>query len=116
MRWIADFSAILITPSCPADRKSLQRVQPTGGLEQGRGYGQGLLFARELALRARARLLAQRQFQVAEHKAALGSVDGRAAHPNNGAISSSLAPVSAASKICARLTLRTACLPPFKSP
>jgi hypothetical protein len=31
------------------------------------------------------------------------------------AISSSLAPASAASKICARLSLRDACLPPLSS-
>ena len=71
----------------------------TGGRDQ-----QRFLFARELAARSRARLFAQRRLQVAEHEAPLGPVDGRARRPRRCLRSrSSLAPASAASKICTGL-------------
>ena len=47
----------------------------TGGCHE-----QGFLLARELALRPRPRVLAQRPFQIAFHEAPLGAVHGGAAH------------------------------------
>jgi len=54
-----------------------------GRVRAGRRHQQGLLLARELACRTGARLLGQRQFQVAFHKAPLGAIHGGAAdhHP-----------------------------------
>ena len=43
-------------------------------------HEQGFLLARELALRPRPRVLAQRPFQIAFHEAPLGAVHGGAAH------------------------------------
>src|SRR6266487_2649022 len=51
----------------------------TGGRDQ-----QGFLFARELAARSRTRLFTERGLQVADDKAALGPVHGRAAHADAG--------------------------------
>jgi hypothetical protein len=60
-----------------------QHQRPTGAargrLGTGRCHQQGFLFARELTARSRARLFAERRRQIAEHEAALGPVDGRAA-------------------------------------
>ena len=44
------------------------------------GDQQGFFFAGELTLGSWAWLLAQSRLQVAQHKAALGPIDGRAAH------------------------------------
>jgi hypothetical protein len=55
-----------------------------GWARTGRREQQRLLFARELTIRPRARLFAERRLQVAEHEATLGPVDGRAAHPDIG--------------------------------
>jgi hypothetical protein len=90
------------------DRNNLPIVPACQGC---RRHQQGLLLAGKLPVRPGARL---RRLQVAEHEAALGSMDGRFA-PTLRAISSSVAPASAASKICARLSLRTARLPPLRS-
>ena len=75
----------------------------------GGGDQQRLLLAAQLALSAGARGLGQGEFQIAFHETPLGAIDRRAAGwlflPT---------PSSAARRICARLTLRTACLPLFK--
>src|SRR4249920_3977330 len=52
---------------------------PGGRARTGRRDQQGFLFAGKLTARARARLFVERRRQVAEHKAALGPVYGRAA-------------------------------------
>ena len=62
-----------------------QKLQgPTGAafgrVRTGRRDQQGFLFARKLTGRAGPRLFAQRRFQIAAHEAALGPIDGRAAH------------------------------------
>jgi hypothetical protein len=75
------------------------------------GKGKGLV----LAAGAGARLFAECCFQIAEYKAPLGPIDRGFTTPTLAAITSSLAPASAASKICARLSLRAACLPPLRS-
>jgi len=54
----------------------------SGRVRTGRRHQQSGLFARELAVRSRARLFTERRLQVAEHKAALGPIDGGAAHPD----------------------------------
>ena len=83
---------------------------PTGAaFGRGRRDQQGFLLAGKLTVRAGPRLFAQRRLQIAEYEAALGPIDGRSTH------SDALASASAASKICARLSLRAACLPPFRS-
>jgi hypothetical protein len=79
----------------------------SGWLGTGGCHQQGFLLARELSARARAWLFAQRRFQVAEHEAPLGPVHGRATHAD-AARDLRVAAASAASKICARLSLRTA--------
>jgi hypothetical protein len=53
-----------------------------GRVRTGRCDQQGLLLAGELAVGSRARLFAERGLQVADHEAALGPVDGRAADPD----------------------------------
>src|SRR5262249_5418900 len=53
-----------------------------GRARTGRCDQQGLLFAGELALCPKAWLFAKRRLQVAKHEAALGPIDGRAAHPD----------------------------------
>ena len=67
------------------DQLTRQKLQGPAGTAFGRArtsrrHQQSLLFAGELALCSGARLLAERRLQVAEHEAALGPVDGRAAH------------------------------------
>ena len=59
-------------------------------------------------------LFAQRPFQIAFHEAPFGPETVVRPTPTLVAISSSLTPASAASKICARLSLRAACLPPLR--
>src|SRR5215475_2747508 len=84
-------------------------------LGTGGGDEQGLLLAREFAARSRARFFAERRFQVPSTKRRLVRYTVDPPAPTLLAISSSLAPASAASKICARLRRRAACLPPFSS-
>jgi hypothetical protein len=91
-----------------ARRSRVQRARPSGGLEQAVATSRASSLPVGLRSAPGARLLAQRQLQVAEYKAALGAIDGRAPTPMLIAISSSLAPASAASKICARFILRAA--------
>src|SRR5262245_46704634 len=50
-----------------------------GRVRTGRRDQQGLLLAGELAVRSRARLFTERRLQIANHEAALGPIDGRAA-------------------------------------
>ena len=65
-------------------RQQLQR--PSGAAHRraraGGRHQQGFLLAGELALCARARLFAQRPFQVAFDEASLGPVDRRSADPD----------------------------------
>ena len=86
---------------------------PLGRTGAGGRHQKRFLLARQLAVRAAARLFAERGLQIAFDEAPLGpyTVDPPTATPI--AISSSLAPTSAASSICARLSLRAACLPPL---
>jgi hypothetical protein len=60
---------------CPASAPS--RCARTGGRHQ-----QSFLFARQLTTGPGSRLFAQGRLEVAEYKAALGSIDGRAADPH----------------------------------
>ena len=69
------------------DQRVRQQFQrPTGAARRraraGGRHQQGFLLAGELALRARARLFAQRQVQVAFDEAPLGPVDRRSADPD----------------------------------
>ena len=71
------------------DHRAGQQLQGPACATLGRrGAGgrhqQCFLFARELTARSRARLLAKRRLQVAEHEALLGPIDGRAAHTDTG--------------------------------
>ncbi len=63
-----------------ASSSSVQRARPSRRARAGRCHQQGFLLAGELALRPRARLLAQRPFQIAFHEAPLGPVHGGTAH------------------------------------
>jgi hypothetical protein len=67
-------------------RAGQQRQRPafaTGGrLGACRRHQQGLFLARQLAFRARTRLLAQGSLQIAFHEAALGPADGGKADPD----------------------------------
>ena len=67
----------------PARSSRVQRARPLGGLEQAVATSRFLL-PRELAGRSGTRLFAQRRHQVAEHEAALGPVDSRAACADTG--------------------------------
>jgi hypothetical protein len=67
------------------DQFTGQQIQGPTGAARGRARTGGrdqerLLFARELAARSGTRLFAECRRKVAEHKAALGPVDGRAAN------------------------------------
>src|SRR5450755_936789 len=53
---------------------------PLGRVCASRCHQQGFFLAGELALRSRTRILAQRPFQIAFHKAPLGPVHGGTAH------------------------------------
>ena len=64
-----------------------------------RRHQQGLFLARQLAFRARARLLTQGQLQIAFHEAALGPTVERLTRTVR-TISASLLPASAASRFC----------------
>ena len=90
--------------------RAARRRARTGGRHQ-----QCLLLAGELALGARARLPAQRPPQVTFDEPPLGPIHGRAADPDTGGDFLVAEPSSAATRIWARLSLRTACLPPLKS-
>src|SRR6202163_595947 len=101
------------------DHRPCQQLKRPAGAALGRAgtdcrHQQGFFLARKFALRSGTRLFAQRPLQIAFHAASLGPVHGPAPTLLL-AISSSLAPASAASKICARLSLRDACLPPLSS-
>jgi hypothetical protein len=69
---------------------------------------QGFLLAAQLAFSPAARLFAQRPLQVALHEPPLGSVDRRTAHADAGGDLFVADAASAASRICARLSLRAA--------
>lgn len=92
-------------------RVGQQRQRPafaTGGRPGAcRRHQQGLFLAGQLAFRARTRLLAQDPRQIAFLEAALGPADRLTRTART--ISASQLPASAASKICARLSLRAAC-------
>jgi len=102
------------------DHRAGQQVQRPAGAafrwaRTGSCHQEGFLFAQELASRSGARLFGQRRLQVAFNKAARGPYTVEPPTPTLVAMISSLAPASAASKICARLSLRAACLPPLRS-
>jgi len=59
-----------------ASSVSVQRLRPAGGFGACGRDQQGLFLARQLAFRARTRLLAQGSLQIAFHEAALGPADG----------------------------------------
>ena len=63
-----------------ARSSSVQRARPSRRTRASGRHQQGFLLAGELALRSRARLLAQRPFQIAFHEAPLGPINGGAAH------------------------------------
>src|ERR1700732_702714 len=95
---------------------SVQRARPSGGLVQAVATSKAsslpvsLRFApgRGSSLSARSKLPSTKRRLV--------RYTVEPPTPTLLAISSSLAPASAASKICARLSLRDACLPPLSSP
>src|ERR1700687_1718270 len=99
--------------------QQLQRPAPAalGRVGAGGRHQQRLLLARELAFRAGARLLAERgsslsaasSFSSTKRRLVRYTVDPPTATLM--AMSSSLIPASAAKRICARLSLRAACLP-----
>src|SRR5436305_1523059 len=64
---------------------------------------------------AGARLFALRALEIALHESSLGPVHRRPAHPDGGGDLVVVTPASAASRICARLSFRAACLPPLRS-
>jgi hypothetical protein len=65
-----------------ASSVKVQRLRPAGRrLGARRRHQQGLFLARQLAFRARTRLLAQGPLQIAFHKAALGAAGGGKADP-----------------------------------
>lgn len=100
------------------DHRACQQLErPAGTALRGTGTGgrhqQGFFLSGEFAFRSGTRLFAQRPLQIAFHEASLDTVEPLT--PTLLATSSSLVPASAASKICARLSLRDACLPPLSS-
>src|SRR5260370_30089830 len=100
---------------CPASNSNVRRGRPVGGLEQAfatrsasslpvslrRAPGGGSSLSAAARLPSTKRRLVR--YTVESPTATLAT------------IASSLAPPSAASRICARLSLRTACLPPLSS-
>ncbi len=118
------------TPSCSVSRTIARPADPASsacvprasehaykvrGVGAGGGNEQRRLLARQLAGPLRTGLLAERQLQVALHEAPFGSVDRDPLTERLLAIISSMTPASAASRICARLILRAACLPPLSN-
>src|SRR5271156_1983732 len=99
----------------PANSSSVQRAQPSGGLAQAVATSKASSLpvslrsapGRGSSLSARSRLPSTKRRLV--------RYTVEPPTPTLLAISSSLAPASAASKICARLSLRDACLPPLSS-
>jgi hypothetical protein len=87
-----------------------------GRVRTGRCDQQGLLFAGELAVGSRTRFFAERRLQVADHQAALGPRDGRAAYPDAPRDLLVTGAGIRSQQICARLSLRVACRPPLKRP
>jgi hypothetical protein len=65
-----------------ARSSSVQRARPSGGLEQAVATSRASSLPGSFAVGSRARLFVERRLQVAQHKAALGPIDGRAAHPD----------------------------------
>ena len=106
---VSSLPTILTWSASTMPPRTLGRVG-AGGRHQER-----LLLARELALSAGARLLAERRLQVAFDDAAFGPVRREPPTPTLRAMSSSPTPASAASRICARFSLRAACLPPLST-
>src|SRR5262249_8042916 len=90
----------------PCARDGVQRARPFGGWHRLTG---------EFALRSGTRLFARRPLQITSHEASLGPIHGGAAYANAHGDLLVAGPASAASKICARLSLRDACLPPLSS-
>src|SRR5215475_2328069 len=72
------------------------------GIGARRGNQQRLFLTGELSSASGPGFFAQRQLKVAFHEATLGSIHRRPADPTVVAITASVTPVSAASKICAR--------------
>src|ERR1700693_4331767 len=99
----------------PASSSSVQRARPSGGLAQAVATSKASSLpvslrsapGRGSSLSARSRLPSTKRRLV--------RYTVEPPTPTLLAISSSLAPASAASKICARLSLRDACLPPLSS-
>src|SRR3954452_23291304 len=96
----------------PASRSSVQRLRPAGGLEQAAATSSAVAFPDSLraapgrgsSLRAASRLPSTKR-RLVRYTVEPPTETTRA-------ISSSPTPASAASRICARLILRAACLPP----
>src|SRR5438067_10290246 len=99
----------------PAESSSVQRARPSGGLAQAVATSKASSLpvslrsapGRGSSLSARSRLPSTKRRLVRYTVEPLT--------PTLLAISSSLVPASAANKICARLSLRDACLPPLSS-
>src|SRR4051794_35208795 len=96
----------------PASRSSVQRLRPAGGLEQAAATSSAVSFpdslraapGRASSLRAASRLPSTKR-RLVRYTVEPPTETTRA-------ISSSPTPASAARRICARLSLRAACLPP----
>src|SRR6185436_6887662 len=101
--------------SSPASSSSVQRARPTGGLEQAVATSRASSLPESLRVapgRGSSRSAASR---LPSTKRCLVRYTVEPPTPTLLAISASPMPASAASKICARLSLRAECLPPLKS-
>src|ERR1700693_5489451 len=106
--------SVSLTSSSPNSSR-LQRARPSGGLEQAVATSRASSLPESLrdAPRRGSSLNASSGLPTTKRRLVRYTVEPPT--PTLVAMSSSLAPASAASKICARLSLRAACLPPLRS-
>src|SRR5215831_11203372 len=109
------------TPSCsvsltssPANSSSVQRQRPAGGLEQAVATSRASSLPESLRPAPGRGCSLSAASRLPSTKRCLVRYTVEPPTPTLLAISSSLAPASAASKICARLSLRAACRPPLR--
>lgn len=98
----------------PASSLSVQRARPFGGLAQAVATSKASSFVSLRSAPGRISSLSARS-RLPSTKRRLVRYTVKPLTPTLLAISSSLVPASAASKICARLSFRDACLPPLSS-
>src|SRR6516165_10489858 len=100
--------------SSPAKSSSVQRARPAGGLEQAVATSSACSLPDSFRFAPGRGSSVSAASKLPSTKRRLVRYTVEPPTPTSRAMSSSLAPASAASRICARLSLRAACLPPLQ--